>query len=101
MKKQVFIIAFATLGLSSCGLYRNYDRPSDIQTDGLYGTAQTGNTEQSLGAKAWREFFTDPQLQALIERGLAQNLNMRQLDLQMVQAAEVLYGASLSLMADW
>ncbi|MBQ6433617.1 MAG: efflux transporter outer membrane subunit [Bacteroidaceae bacterium] len=96
MKKQVFIIAFATLGLSSCGLYRNYDRPSDIQTDGLYGTAQTGNTEQSLGAKAWREFFTDPQLQALIERGLAQNLNMRQLDLQIQEAQEYLKCSKLA-----
>jgi len=96
MKKQVFIIAFATLGLSSCGLYKNYDRPSDIQTDGLYGTAQTGNTEQSLGAKAWREFFTDPQLQALIERGLAQNLNMRQLDLQIQEAQEYLKCSKLA-----
>jgi len=96
MKKQVFIIAFATLGLSSCGLYKSYDRPSDIQTDGLYGTAQTGNTEQSLGAKAWREFFTDPQLQALIERGLAQNLNMRQLDLQIQEAQEYLKCSKLA-----
>ena len=96
MKKQVFIIAFATLGLSSCGLYKNYDRPSDIQTDGLYGTAQTGITEQSLGAKAWREFFTDPQLQAHIERGLAQNLNMRQLDLQIQEAQEYLKCSKLA-----
>ncbi len=81
---------------TSCGLYRNYDRPSDIQTDGLYGTAQTGNTEQSLGAKAWREFFTDPQLQALIERGLAQNLNMRQLDLQIQEAQEYLKCSKLA-----
>ena len=89
--------------LSSCGLYKNYERPADLRTDGLYGSAQVGNTEQSLGAKAWREFFTDPTLQALIERGLSQNANMRQVDLQIQEAqaylkvAKLAYIPSLSL----
>lgn len=89
--------------LTGCGLYKNYERPEDIRTDGLYGSAQVGNTEQSLGAKAWREFFTDPTLQALIERGLSQNANMRQVDLQIQEAqaylkvAKLAYIPSLSL----
>ena len=89
--------------LTGCGLYKNYERPEDIRTDGLYGSAQVGNTEQSLGAKAWREFFTDPTLQALIERGLSQNANMRQVDLQLQEAqaylkvAKLAYIPSLSL----
>lgn len=89
--------------LTGCGLYKNYERPADIRTDGLYGSAQVGNTEQSLGAKAWREFFTDPTLQALIERGLSQNANMRQVDLQIQEAqaylkvAKLAYIPSLSL----
>ena len=89
--------------LTGCGLYKNYERPEDLRTDGLYGSAQVGNTEQSLGAKAWREFFTDPTLQALIERGLSQNANMRQVDLQIQEAqaylkvAKLAYIPSLSL----
>lgn len=89
--------------LTGCGLYKNYERPADLRTDGLYGSAQVGNTEQSLGAKAWREFFTDPTLQALIERGLSQNANMRQVDLQIQEAqaylkvAKLAYIPSLSL----
>ncbi len=75
---------------------RNYERPTDIRTDGLYGSAQVGNSEQGLGAKAWREFFTDPQLQALIERGLSQNLSMRQLDLQIQEAQEYLKCSKLA-----
>lgn len=75
---------------------RNYERPTDIRTDGLYGSAQVGNSEQGLGAKAWREFFTDPQLQALIERGLSQNLSMRQLDLQIQEAQEYLRCSKLA-----
>ncbi len=81
---------------TSCGLYTSYERPSDIQTDGLYGTAQQGNTEQGLGAKAWREFFTDPVLQQLIERGLCQNLSMRQLDLQIQETQEYLKCSKLA-----
>ena len=75
---------------------RNYERPTDIRTDGLYGSAQVGNSEQGLGAKAWREFFTEPQLQALIERGLSQNLSMRQLDLQIQEAQEYLKCSKLA-----
>ena len=68
--------------MTSCGVMKSYERPSDLQTDGLYGSAQLGSSEQGLGAKAWREFFTDPTLQALIEKGLSQNVSMRQMDLQ-------------------
>ncbi len=103
--KLSFIICYLLfmISLTGCGLYKNYERPEDIRTDGLYGSAQVGNTEQSLGAKAWREFFTDPTLQALIERGLSQNANMRQVDLQIQEAqaylkvAKLAYIPSLSL----
>ncbi|MCR4994553.1 MAG: efflux transporter outer membrane subunit [Bacteroidales bacterium] len=82
--------------LTSCGLYKSYERPTDLQTSGLYGTAQTNDDEQSLGAKAWREFFTDPQLQSLIEKGLAQNLTMMQLELQIQEAQEYLKCSKLA-----
>lgn len=103
--KLSFIICYLLfmISLTGCGLYKNYERPDDLRTDGLYGSAQVGNTEQSLGAKAWREFFTDPTLQALIERGLSQNANMRQVDLQIQEAqaylkvAKLAYIPSLSL----
>ncbi len=94
--RRVGLLLLTTLLMSSCGIYRSYERPSDLQTDGLYGSAQVGNSEQSLGAKAWREFFTDPQLQALIERGLSQNLSMRQLDLQIQEAQEYLKCSKLA-----
>jgi len=82
--------------LSSCGLYKNYERPTDIQASGLYGNAQTGQDSLGLGAKAWREFFTDPTLQALIERALAQNVSLRQVDLQIQEAQEYLKVSKLA-----
>lgn len=95
MKRQLFILLLG-LGLTSCSVMKDYERPTDIKTDGLYGTAQIGQSEQGLGAKAWREFFTDPQLQALIERGLTQSVSMRQLDLQIQEAQEYLKCSKLA-----
>ena len=93
----VRLLLLSTLFLmSSCGLYKSYERPTDLQTAGLYGDAQRGDSEESLGAKAWREFFTDPTLQQLIERALSQNLSMRQLDLQIQEAQEYLKCSKLA-----
>ena len=93
MKKIIMTMATAAL-LSSCGLYKSYERPSDIQTDGLYRSddAQSGD-QLGLASFAWREIFTDPQLQALIERGLAQNTNLRSALLQIEQSEASLKAA--------
>ena len=72
---NILKVALATALLSSCSLFKNYERPADINTDGIYGNAQSGG-EQGLGDVQWRDIFTDPQLQALIEKGLANNTAM-------------------------
>ena len=82
--------------LTSCGLYKNYERPSDIQTDKLYGQVEQAADEQGMGAIGWRTFFTDPTLQALIERGLAQNASIKQIDLQIQEAQEYLKVSKLA-----
>ncbi len=94
--KQGALILLLSMGMTSCGLYKSYERPEDIKTEGLYGNAQVGQNEQGLGAKAWREFFTDPQLQALIEKGLTQNASMLQIDLQIREAQEYLKCSKLA-----
>ena len=93
---RLLLILASCFILSSCGIYKSYERPSDLRTDGLYGSAQVGQSEQGLGAKAWREFFTDPTLQALIERGLSQSANMKQVDLQIQEAQAYLKVAKLA-----
>ena len=95
--RGVGLLLLACFFLSSCGVYRSYKRPTDIQTAGLYGNAQVvAKDSLGLGAKAWREFFTDPTLQALIERALAQNVSLRQVDLQIQEAQEYLKVSKLA-----
>ena len=93
MKKIIMTIT-ATALLSSCGLYKSYERPTDIKTDGLYKTVIT-NEQDSLGLAvySWKEIFTAPNLQILIEKGLEQNTNLNNARLQIEQAEAVLKAA--------
>ena len=92
MKKIMFFAAAALL-MGSCGLYNKYDRP-DVNTAGLirdaFNDADTLAVQDtaSFGNLPWREVFTDPQLQALIQQGLEKNTNLLNaaLNVQMYEA---------------
>lgn len=90
-----FFILSCLLLLNSCALYKNYERPNDIITDGIYGDMQTAG-DNSLGDLRWRDLFTDPTLQALIERGLRQNSNMKNAELRIKEADYALQCAKLA-----
>ena len=92
--KKLFPIVLAVTLLSSCQLYKNYERPADIITDGIYGDMQTAG-DNSLGDLRWRDIFTDPKLQALIEKGL-QNSDMKNADLRIKEADYALKCAKLA-----
>ena len=79
MKKlNIIAIMSAAVLLNSCGLYNKYERP-DVATDGIMRDAEqyvsTADTT-SFGDVDWREVFTDPQLQALIQQGLDKNYDL-------------------------
>ena len=93
--KKIFPVVLATALLSSCTLYKNYERPADIITDGIYGDMQTAG-DNSLGDLKWRDIFTDPKLQALIERGLQQNTDMKNAELRIKEADYALKCAKLA-----
>ena len=87
--------------LSSCHIYKSYDRPEDITTAGLYrDTASVNDTLVSdtanFGNLPWRAVFTDPQLQALIEQALTNNADLRSAALNVKQAQAALMSARLS-----
>lgn len=101
MKKQILILICATALLSSCRIYKSYDRPDDIHAEGLY--RDTASVNDTLAADAgnfgnlpWREVFTDPQLQRLIELALADNADLRNAILNVKQAQATLIPARLA-----
>ena len=92
MKKIMFFAAAALL-MGSCGLYNKYERP-DVNTTGLVRDAKLDadtlvvQDTASFGNLPWREVFTDPQLQALIQQGLEKNASLLNaaLNVQMYEA---------------
>ena len=87
------ILVSAAALMSSCGIYNKYERP-EVNATGLVRDV-TSNTDTlavadttSFGNLPWRSVFTDPQLQALIERGLANNTDLLNaaLNVKMVEA---------------
>ena len=102
MKKSPFIIILGACALlSGCKVYRSYERPANLPTDSLYRDPATGQLlatadTVSFGNRPWREVFTDPQLQSLIETALAQNNDLRQAQLTLEQAQYALKPARLA-----
>ena len=86
-----------TLTLSSCGLYSSYQRPTvdtSVYRGELSNTLQRDTT--SFGRTPWRTLFTDTALQALIEKALAQNVDLLTAHLSTQQAEAQLRAARLS-----
>ena len=89
--------------MSSCGLYNKYERP-DVNTTGLVRDVVSDRDTlvvqdtASFGNLPWREVFTDPQLQALIERGLEQNANLQNAALNVEMYEAMLKAAKLAFL---
>lgn len=80
-KSNIIAIMSAAVLMSSCGLYNKYERPG-VNTAGIVrdvvsasDTLAVSDTA-SFGNLPWRSVFTDPQLQSLIEYGLAHNTDL-------------------------
>ena len=93
--KKLMIFMSAALLLSSCGLYNKYERPESINTSGLIrdivndGDTLAVNSDENFGNLPWRQVFTDPQLQGLIEKALENNTDLRNaaLNVKMMETA--------------
>ena len=102
--KKVIIISSAVFLLSSCGLYDKYERPSDVNATGLIRDVQSDadtlllNSDPNFGQLPWREVFTDPQLQSLIETALANNTDLRNAALNVKMMEDMLKVAKLAFL---
>jgi len=104
MKKQIIYIMCVTALLSSCHIYKAYERTKDIDTSGLYRDpyaasdtlASTDTT--SIGNVPWQDIFKDEKLQALILKGLNNNVDMQAAILRVEEAQAQLKAAKLSFL---
>ena len=76
--RNIFAAIAVSLLLTGCGLYNKYEQrietPANVFGSGL--DIQTAEGGTSISQMSWRDFFTDPQLQHLIEQVLANNTDL-------------------------
>ena len=95
--RNILIITLAA-GLTSCGVYTKYERPSEALAglDSLYRADLRPDTAQTLASLSWEELFADPHLQALIRRGLEANTDLQVARLQVEEAQATLRQSKLA-----
>ena len=98
---KIILFASVSLLMTSCGIYNKYERP-EVNTKGLVRDV-VSNTDTlavsdtaSFGNLPWRQVFTDPQLQSLIEKGIANNTNMLNAALNVKMVEDQLMVAKLA-----
>lgn len=95
---NIFIAAAVSFMLTGCGLYNKYEQKSEIP-DGTFGTSQDIMVAQdgsSLAQMSWREFFTDPLLQQLIEQVLANNTDLNSARIAVEKSEASLHAAKMA-----
>ena len=98
---KIILFAAGSLLMTSCGIYTKYERP-EVNATGLVRDTQSASDTlavadtASFGNLPWRSVFTDPQLQSLIEKGLANNTNLLNAALNVKMVEEQLKVAKLA-----
>lgn len=101
MKKQIIGMMCAIAMMSSCHIYKAYDRPESIDASGIYrdpvsAVDTLAADTMNMGNLPWQEIFRDAKLQSLIEEGLANNVDMQAAILRVEEAKVMLTSARLS-----
>lgn len=96
--KNIMMIVSAAVLMCSCGIYKKYTRPQDISSDGIFRseTEALSDSTHSLADLSWRQMFTDPFLQRLIDTALVYNADLSVARLQVEQAEASLKSARLA-----
>ena len=96
--KKLLICMFVAAGLSGCHIYKAYQRPEAIMPDSLYRQSEVAADADSvsLASLSWRQLFTDPMLQDLIETGLENNTDLNIARLKVAEAEATLMTSRLA-----
>ena len=76
--KNIIAVAAVGLMLTGCGIYNKYEQNTPTPSDafGSDESIKAATGETTIAQMSWREFFTDPLLQQLIEQVLANNTDL-------------------------
>lgn len=96
--KRIIYIAITALALSSCGLYKQYEREEMQFVDSLYRRMNAPQDSISTGSIAWERIFTDPLLQEWINTGLEYNTDLNVARLKVKEAEASLLAARWALL---
>ena len=100
MKKlsNIFAAAAVSVMLTGCGIYNKYEQNTPTPAD-VFGVGQDvpqTDGQQSIAQMSWREFFTDPLLQQLIEQVLANNTDLNSARIAVEKSQATLTAARLA-----
>ena len=91
------IIATTAAMLSSCGIYTKY-KPAETVPDSLYGEKIEVADTLNFGNSDWKEVFTDPHLQTLIEQALQNNTDYQSAQLRIEESKATLLASKLAFL---
>ena len=98
---RLALFSIALLAFNSCRIYKSYERPENMPTSGLFRDTLTTTgvlTSDTInfGNTPWRQVFTDPALQSLIERALERNTDLLSAEETVKQAQAMLTASKLA-----
>jgi len=89
MKNNIISLAFILLILSACNVSKDIETPKPALPD-HFGSAATASDTISIADIGWKNFFTDPVLQKLIDSAIAKNYDM-QIAVKNIEASQLLF----------
>ena len=84
---NITLIAAGLFAVQSCFVAKDYKRPEVVVNEANFRTDVIAKDSASVATVSWKQIFTDTQLQALINQGLQNNLDIRSA-LQNIAVAE-------------
>ena len=92
--KYILLVLAAAL-LSACSVTKKYERPASVSSEKLFRDETSADTT-TIADMPWQSVFKDAKLNALIQKGLDQNLNLKNAIENIVQAQATLRQSKLA-----
>jgi multidrug efflux system outer membrane protein len=89
MKNNIISLAFILLILSACNVSKDIETPKAALPE-HFGSTEAASDTTSIADIGWKNFFTDPVLQKLIDSAIARNYDM-QIALKNIEASQLLF----------